>query len=66
MLAGQAIRAKVWRATDFSKVLPKKLKKMVREGVASDMRRELWLDLSSGTALRQKFAEDYFAKLALK
>ena len=63
MQASQATKAKAWDAIDLSKIHPKKLKKMIREGVPKSLRRELWLDLSGGGTLREDFAKSHFLKL---
>ena len=63
MLASQALKAKAWAATDVTRVHPKKLKKMIREGVPNGLRRELWLDLSGGGTLREDFAKSHYLKL---
>ena len=63
MLAGQAAKAKAWGVTDFTKVCPKKLKKIIREGVPKALRRELWLELSGGGLLRESFPKSHFPKL---
>ena len=66
MLASQAAKSKAWAATDFTQVHPKKLKKMIREGVPPNLRRELWLELSGGGLLRESFDRSHSYRLTSK
>jgi len=66
MLAHDATRAKVWGSTDLGSISPKRLKKLVREGVPNALRHDLWLHLSGATVERERFPPAYFAGIAAR
>lgn len=66
MLAAQAARAKARENMVLGKMSPKKLKKMIREGIPNDLRRELWLELSNGNLLKHDAPKDCFTILMAK
>ena len=66
MLVSQAVKARVWETTNLALMSPKKLKKMIREGIPQSLRRSMWLQLSCGQLAKQQAPEGYFAALNRK
>ena len=65
-LARDAARAKVWAAIDLANISPKRLKKLVREGIPNSQRHDLWLQLSGADVEKARFPQTYFAGLAAR
>lgn len=66
MSANDTARAKVWSSTDFSTVSPKRMKKLVREGIPNNLRHSLWLHLTGASLERAQHPVTYFTKLAAR
>lgn len=49
---------------DVLKMSPKALKLLVRDGVPSDHRTDVWMKLSGATACRMRHTPDYYHQLA--